>query len=75
MEILEDDVKCKHGASFGEIDKNIIFYMQSRGIKREDAIMMLVYAFIEEIGLGVNEGERQVFKLVDEIFKGIKENE
>ena len=75
LEILEDDVKCKHGASFGEIDKNIIFYMQSRGIKREDAIMMLVYAFIEEIGLGVNEGERQGIKLVDEIFKGLKGNE
>ena len=49
--------------------------MQSRGIKREDAIMMLVYAFIEEIGLGVNEGERQGIKLVDEIFKGLKGNE
>ena len=75
LEILEDDVKCKHGASFGEIDKDVIFYMQSRGIKKKDAVMMLVHAFIDEIGLVGNELKSLSFGIVQELFENINKNE
>lgn len=75
LEILEDDVKCQHGASFGEIDKDIIFYLQSRGIKKFDAMIMLIYAFINEIGY-VKEGhDNIVLQEIDNIIKNIGKND
>ena len=73
LEILEDDVKCKHGASFGEIDNNSIFYMQSRGIKKKDAIILLIHAFINEIGLDIEDNSELSRNLIDEFFNQINE--
>ena len=73
LEILEDDVKCKHGASFGEIDNNSIFYMQSRGIKKKDAIILLIHAFINEIGLDIEENNELSKNLIDDFFNQINE--
>ena len=73
LEILEDDVKCKHGASFGEIDNNSIFYMQSRGIKKKDAIILLIHAFINEIGLDIEDDSELSKNLIDEFFNQIYE--
>ena len=73
LEILEDDVKCKHGASFGEIDNNSIFYMQSRGIKKKDAIILLIHAFINEIGLDIKDTSELSKNLIDEFFNQINE--
>ncbi len=49
LEIFEDEVSCNHGASFGEIDKNLIFYMQSRGISKNEAIKVIIKAFVNEV--------------------------
>ena len=73
LEILEDDVKCKHGASFGEIDNDIVFYMQSRGIKKKDAIILLTHAFINEIGLEIEGNGDMIKNLIDDFFNEIKE--
>ena len=67
LEILEDDVKCSHGAAFGEIDQSLVFYLQSRGIKKQEAIKLLIFAFIEEIGF---EG-KIVFDQLESYFKKI----
>jgi len=75
LEILEDDVKCKHGAAFGEIDKNTVFFMQSRGIKKEDAIIMLVYAFINEISNTAKFFHDDVVKEVEKFFEKVNVNE
>ena len=48
LEIWADDVKCSHGCTVGQLDKEAIFYLQSRGISREKAISMLLGAFSEE---------------------------
>ncbi len=74
LEILEDDVKCRHGASFGEIDNNILFFMQSRGIKKKDAIILLIRAFINEIGLDIDDNNEFSKNMIDDFFKQIKEN-
>ena len=49
LEIWADDVKCSHGCTVGQLDKEAIFYLQSRGISRKKAISMLLGAFSEEI--------------------------
>ena len=49
LEIYADDVKCSHGAATGEMDKEQLFYMLSRGICEEDAKQILVEAFLEEV--------------------------
>lgn len=49
LEIYADDVKCSHGASCGEIDKEQLFYLISRGIDKTTAIKMLTTAHLDEI--------------------------
>lgn len=49
LEIYADDVKCGHGATVGRIDEEQMFYLRSRGIKREDAEKMIIHAFAAEI--------------------------
>ncbi len=48
LEIRADDVKCTHGATIGQIDEEAVFYLRSRGIGREAARSLLVYAFADE---------------------------
>ncbi len=74
LEILEDDVKCKHGASFGELDSDILFYLQSRGIKKNEAIILLIYAFIKEIGLNVENSQYLIEDFINDFFRKINEN-
>ncbi|MED5453693.1 MAG: Fe-S cluster assembly protein SufD [Verrucomicrobiota bacterium] len=49
LEIYADDVKCTHGATIGELDKNAIFYLQTRGLDPKAARRMLMYGFTGEI--------------------------
>lgn len=48
LEIFADDVKCTHGATIGQIDKDAVFYLRSRGLNEREAHGMLVYAFARE---------------------------
>lgn len=48
LEIYADDVKCTHGATIGQIDENSLFYLRSRGISKDAARALLVYAFAAE---------------------------
>jgi Fe-S cluster assembly protein SufD len=49
LEIYADDVKCSHGATVGAIDPEALFYLRSRGLPREVAESLLVYAFAGEV--------------------------
>jgi Fe-S cluster assembly protein SufD len=49
LEIFANDVKCKHGATIGQLDEAILFYMRSRGIGLAEARRLLVHAFAGEI--------------------------
>ncbi len=48
LEILADDVKCTHGATIGQLDKEALFYLRSRGLSKTMARNVLVYAFAQE---------------------------
>lgn len=49
LEIYADEVKCKHGATTGQLDKDILFYLRSRGISHEDALAIMLQGFAEEV--------------------------
>lgn len=49
LEIYADDVRCSHGATTGQLDENALFYMQSRGIPRREARLLMLYAFAHEV--------------------------
>jgi Fe-S cluster assembly protein SufD len=49
LEIFNDDVKCTHGATIGQLDKDEVFYLQSRGVPHAQALNMLTYAFAAEV--------------------------
>lgn len=72
LEIYADDVKCSHGMSTGQIDENALFYMQSRGIPRDEARMLLSVAFTSDvIGHVRLEALRdRLHKLVEKRFRG-----
>jgi len=48
LEIYADDVKCAHGATVGQLDDNMIFYLRSRGVEHEVAKALLIYAFAHD---------------------------
>lgn len=68
LEILTNDViKCNHGVTFGQIDKDQIFYLMSRGLAQKEAEQIIVEGFVEPVISGIpEEGLR------DEIMKKIK---
>ena len=49
LEIYADDVKCSHGSTVGQLNEQALFYMQQRGISREEAQMLLKFAFAGEV--------------------------
>jgi len=49
LEIYADDVKCTHGATIGQLDPEQLFYLESRGIKKEQAQKMITSAFSRQV--------------------------
>lgn len=49
LQIFADDVKCTHGATIGQIDREALFYLQSRGIGEAEARSLLIFAFARDV--------------------------
>ena len=49
LEIFADDVRCTHGSTIGRLDEDALFYLRARGLPRDEAYGMLVYAFAREL--------------------------
>lgn len=49
LEIYNNDVKCSHGSTIGQLDRDSLFYLRSRGMDLEAAKSLLTYAFAREI--------------------------
>lgn len=49
LEIWADDVKCSHGCTSGQLDEEALFYLRTRGISKETAQAMMLYAFAGEV--------------------------
>jgi Fe-S cluster assembly protein SufD len=65
LEILADDVKCKHGATIGHLDEDELFYLRSRGISDQSARTMLMNAFLQDVTGRLPEG--RIRSLLDEL--------
>jgi Fe-S cluster assembly protein SufD len=62
LEIFADDVKCAHGATVGELDRDALFYAVSRGIPQARAEALLTHAFVAQaIGRIGEERVREAF--------------
>ena len=48
LEIFADDVVCGHGATSGQIDEELLFYLRARGIPEPKARALLIAAFVGE---------------------------
>lgn len=48
LEIFADDVQCAHGATCGQLDEDLLFYLMARGIPRKEAESLMVQAFLGE---------------------------
>ena len=49
LEIYADDVKCRHGATTGQIDQDALFYMRARGMDKLTAVHILLKGFAEDV--------------------------
>jgi Fe-S cluster assembly protein SufD len=49
LEIFADDVKCSHGCTSGQLDEEALFYLRARGLDKDQARALLLYAFAGEI--------------------------
>jgi Fe-S cluster assembly protein SufD len=48
LEIYIDELEASHGSTTGQLDEKALFYLRSRGIKKSEAIKMLILAFANE---------------------------
>jgi len=49
LEILANDVRCTHGATVGRVNREDLFYLQSRGLKRPEAERLIVRGFFQDV--------------------------
>ena len=49
LEIYADDVKCSHGSTSGNVDKDSIYYLMSRGLSKKESIKLLINGFLIEV--------------------------
>jgi Fe-S cluster assembly protein SufD len=49
LEIEANDVRCGHAASVGPVEEETLFYLESRGIPRDEAERLIVFGFFQEV--------------------------
>jgi len=66
LEIFADDVKCSHGCTIGQLDKDALFYLRSRGIPTKEAKALLTYAFANNVleSVKINAIKTRINKLI-----------
>lgn len=56
LEILADDVACTHAAAVAQVDKDQLFYLESRGLSEEDSRGLVVEGFLQALVERLGEG-------------------
>ena len=49
LEIMANDVRCTHGATLGQVDREQLFYLMSRGLSRSEAERLIVRGFFQDV--------------------------
>ena len=55
LRIFADDVKCSHGSTIGPIDRDLLFYLRSRGLNKKQSTSLLIKSFFHDIISGIND--------------------
>jgi Fe-S cluster assembly protein SufD len=72
LEVYADDVKCTHGATTGQLNEDQLFYLISRGIKKDVAYRLLIHGFIDDALNKIS--NKQIRHLIEEnILKEFKD--
>ena len=74
LEIYADDVKCSHGATTGQLDESAMFYMRQRGISEDEARLLLMSAFVNDVveNIRIDALKDKIHLLVDKRLRGEK---
>jgi Fe-S cluster assembly protein SufD len=75
LEIEANDVKCGHAASVGPVEEETLFYLESRGISRDEAERLIVTGFFQEVldRVQIDEvREGAELAIADELERGIR---
>ena len=66
LEIFADDVRCSHGCTIGQLDRDALFYLQARGIPKKEASALMMYAFANNVleSVRINELKQRINKLI-----------
>jgi len=66
LEIFADDVRCSHGCTIGQLDRDALFYLQARGIPKKEASALLMYAFANNVleSVRIKELKNRINKLI-----------
>lgn len=72
LEIYADDVKCSHGLTTGHLDDDAMFYLQARGIPKNEAQMLLMVAFTKDVLdlINIETLKERLEYLIDKRFRG-----
>jgi Fe-S cluster assembly protein SufD len=49
LEIMANDVRCTHGATLGQVDRDQLFYLMTRGLTRSEAERLIVRGFFQDV--------------------------
>jgi len=72
LEIFADDVVCGHGATSGQIDEDLLFYLESRGLPEAQTRALLIQAFVGATFEQVeNETLREAFAAASAAWLGV----
>ncbi|HEY6669738.1 MAG TPA: Fe-S cluster assembly protein SufD [Methyloceanibacter sp.] len=72
LEIFADDVVCGHGSTSGQIDEDLLFYLEARGIPEAQARALLIQAFVGEALERIeDEGLREAFAAASAEWLGV----
>nr|WP_295905410.1 Fe-S cluster assembly protein SufD [uncultured Bdellovibrio sp.] len=76
LEIFADDVKAAHGSTVGQLNREELFYLQSRAIPKSKAIPMLSYGFLSEVIYKISDENIQKWlsRQLDEAFSHLHLN-
>ena len=68
LEIKADDVRCTHAATVGQVDEAEIFYLQARGIPRNEAVKLIVHGFFDPVlqRIPFEEVRQRLFEAVEQ---------
>ena len=71
LEIFADDVKCAHGATVGELDRNQLFYAAARGLDPVSARALLLEGFVAGLWDGIDGDDQGIADLAREALRKV----